>query len=289
MDIRTGGSTLQAGGDALFSENLFLFGDSDGQNALLQHPLGVALAPDGTVLIADSYNHKIKRYSPSTRAVQTVAGTGVPGYADGVPGGAQFSEPAGLVCLKSGDVLVADTNNNLVRRIDFGRGRVEVATVPLKGVPAVRSLALLSRRNDTLPRGTSLQREAAVRGSEGRVSIAIELPRGYHLTEGANSVWEAKILGGGEGEGWNVSLENPVGRLDTTAERPVVSVAFRRGRGKSEILRVKLAVYYCQDGSVCLVDNAAIEFPLDWEEGLIANVQATYRVKEESVERGIVF
>lgn len=50
------------GGDPLFSDNLFRFGDKDGSgtNALLQHPLAVLALPDGTVAVADSYNHKLK-------------------------------------------------------------------------------------------------------------------------------------------------------------------------------------------------------------------------------------
>jgi DNA-binding beta-propeller fold protein YncE len=67
-----------AGGD------LFTFGDVDGigDAARLQHPLSVAVH-DGHVFIADTYNHKIKRLDPRTGKVETVAGTGVPGHADG--------------------------------------------------------------------------------------------------------------------------------------------------------------------------------------------------------------
>ena len=50
------------GGDPIFSDNLFKFGDRDGSGseALLQHPLAVAALADGRVLLADSYNHKLK-------------------------------------------------------------------------------------------------------------------------------------------------------------------------------------------------------------------------------------
>ena len=43
LSLNTGGSQALAGGDPLFSENLFRFGDVDGRNqqVLLQHPLGV--------------------------------------------------------------------------------------------------------------------------------------------------------------------------------------------------------------------------------------------------------
>ena len=53
---------------------LFDFGHVDGvsDEALLQHPLGVATLPDGSVAIADSYNGAIRRYNPETNLVTTL-------------------------------------------------------------------------------------------------------------------------------------------------------------------------------------------------------------------------
>ncbi|KAF8018310.1 hypothetical protein BT93_H3259 [Corymbia citriodora subsp. variegata] len=87
LDLKTGGSRLLAGGDPLFSENLFRFGDHDGtgSDVLLQHPLGVLYAKDGQIYIADSYNHKIKKLDPISKQVTTVAGTGKAGFMDGTP------------------------------------------------------------------------------------------------------------------------------------------------------------------------------------------------------------
>jgi hypothetical protein len=53
---------------------LFDFGhvDGAGHEALLQHPLGAAELPDGSVAIADSYNGAIRRYNPETNLVTTL-------------------------------------------------------------------------------------------------------------------------------------------------------------------------------------------------------------------------
>jgi hypothetical protein len=56
-------------------KGLFDFGHVDGpaDQALLQHPLGVIELPDGNLLIADTYNRAIRKYSPSTNSVSTIA------------------------------------------------------------------------------------------------------------------------------------------------------------------------------------------------------------------------
>jgi thiol-disulfide isomerase/thioredoxin len=54
---------------------LFDFGhrDGDAAQALLQHPLGVAVLPDGSVAVSDTYNGAIRRYDPASGQVTTVA------------------------------------------------------------------------------------------------------------------------------------------------------------------------------------------------------------------------
>ena len=54
---------------------LFDFGHRDGaaSSALLQHPLGLAVLPDGSIAIADTYNGAIRRYDPDTAQVSTLA------------------------------------------------------------------------------------------------------------------------------------------------------------------------------------------------------------------------
>ncbi|KAJ8572787.1 hypothetical protein K7X08_009298 [Anisodus acutangulus] len=113
VDLRTGGSRQLAGGDPVFAENLFRFGDHDGigSEVLLQHPLGVLCGKDGQIYFADSYNHKIKKLDPVSKRVTTLAGAGQAGFKDGAAVAAQFSEPSGIVEAENGRLYIADTNN----------------------------------------------------------------------------------------------------------------------------------------------------------------------------------
>lgn len=106
-----GNVTTLVGGD------LFEFGDKDGQgdDARLQHPLGLCYA-DGSVYISDTYNHKIKQLDPVTRDVVTFVGTGRSGQADGTK--SSFYEPGGITTA-NGKLFIADTNNHAIRVVDL--------------------------------------------------------------------------------------------------------------------------------------------------------------------------
>jgi len=99
----------------LVGAGLFEFGDVDGQFeiARLQHPLAVAFwgdDPDGaSVLVADSYNHRIKKLDLAKREVRSFVGDRRE---------PAFSEPGGLA-LGRGILAVGDTNNHRVQILDL--------------------------------------------------------------------------------------------------------------------------------------------------------------------------
>ena len=130
--------TTLAGGD------LFDFGDRDGagERARLQHPLGLAVH-NGRVLIADTYNHKIKMLDPASGKVTTIAGTGQPGHVDGPAARAQFYEPGGI-SVAGQVVYVADTNNHAIRTIDLQASMV--ATVTFEGLAPPAAWSYLRQR-----------------------------------------------------------------------------------------------------------------------------------------------
>lgn len=112
---------------------LFDFGDVDGVGewAKLQHPQGLSWHK-GELLVADTYNHKVKRVLPTTRASLTWLGSGQPGHMDGQGSSARFDGPGGL-SVGAGRLYIADTNNHVVRVADLATGMV--STLVLRGLP----------------------------------------------------------------------------------------------------------------------------------------------------------
>lgn len=98
------------------------FGYTDGPaaSATFAEPSGLALAPDGSLYVADTYNHVIRRISPDRQQVATFAGTGVQGFAGdgGQAALAQLDTPYGVaIDALTGEVLIADTLNHRLRAV----------------------------------------------------------------------------------------------------------------------------------------------------------------------------
>ena len=90
--------------------------DGVGADAGFYAPYGMVIDGAGNILVADNYNHKIRKITPQG-AVSTFAGTGVPGSANGLPLVAGFNYPSFLVMDSGGNLYIADTSNNRIRKI----------------------------------------------------------------------------------------------------------------------------------------------------------------------------
>jgi hypothetical protein len=129
---KTGAVTVVAGTEGLP-------GDVDGSvtNAKFNAPVGVAVFGNGGIVVADTYNDKIKLIKDGT--VTSLAGWSR-GFAEGPGHDAKFDTPCGVATLKDGSILVADTMNSRIRLISpFGK----VSTLAGRGDAEVRDGMLL--------------------------------------------------------------------------------------------------------------------------------------------------
>jgi sugar lactone lactonase YvrE len=117
-------------------------GDTDGKaaEARFNAPVGIAVNDTGEIFVADTYNDRIRAISPDG-IVRTIAGGREPGFADGAGSEARFDTPCGVAVTNEGSLLVADTGNRRIRRVELNG---QVTTLAGNGEAGGRDGALLN-------------------------------------------------------------------------------------------------------------------------------------------------
>ena len=141
--------------------------------ALLDSPSGVAVATDGTVYVADSRNHRVRKLS-ADGTISTIAGTGVPGFTgDGGPAmQAALRNPTGLAFGLAGELYIADTGNHRVRRLARDGTMGTVAGSGVEGAAGDGGLATAAGLDS--PAGVAVRADGALLVADrmnGRVRV----------------------------------------------------------------------------------------------------------------------
>jgi thiol-disulfide isomerase/thioredoxin len=253
--------------ETLVGGDLFEFGDVDGSgdDVRLQHPLGV-FAYGGRVLIADTYNHKIKELDPEKRTVKTLLGSGKPGQSEGAA--PSFYEPAGL-SIANDKLYVADTNNHAIRAVDLKTKTT--ATLKIKGLQPPVSTE--PANSDELPNAEEIkipvQRVRA--GSTGELIVNVELPLGYHLNPAAPQRYRVSVENGlkqvrliSETTGGAMGSDREVKHSSRDLQLPL-RIPFRSLEPGAAEFRVQLTLFYCREDNTgtCLIKTLVWRVPAE--------------------------
>ncbi len=255
----------------LVGGDLFEFGDRDGRgdDVRLQHPLGVALH-DGALLIADTYNHKIKQLDPDSRAVKTFAGAGKPGQADGAS--SSFYEPGGI-SIADGKLYVADTNNHAVRVVVLQTQ--QTSTLMIRGLrPPAKPDATMVEAESTAAtiagpnaEEIKLAPQSLRAASDATLVVDVALPAGYHLNESAPQRYRIAVESGAERLAFDGDARS-VARSGKDLQLPLRLPLHARVAGAAN-LRIQLTLFYCREDNTgtcqikTLVWRAPVEVVMD--------------------------
>lgn len=111
--------------------------DGSRATSFFNQPNGLAVAPNGSIYVADSANHAIRLITGD--GVITVAGNGTPGFADGDSSISQLRNPRGIEFLDDTTLVIADSGNNRIRSLNIatnelttlaGDGRIAISDGP---------------------------------------------------------------------------------------------------------------------------------------------------------------
>ena len=104
-------------------------------SALIGNPWGIAVDSSGNVYFSDRINQRVRKITPAG-TITTVAGTGTSGFSGegGQATSASLFNPTGLAVDSSGNLYIADTNNNRIRKVNTAG---VITTVAGNGLPNV--------------------------------------------------------------------------------------------------------------------------------------------------------
>ena len=250
IDLAGGSVKTLVGGD------LFEFGDVDGtgDDVRLQHPLGLITYGD-KLLIADTYNHKIKELDPKQEKVRTLLGTGKPGQTDGPT--PSFYEPGGL-SLANSTLYIADTNNHAIRVVDLKTKRA--STLRINGLtPPAKNMLALENADGPNAEEIKVATQKLRAGTESTLLIDVELPAGYHLNPLAPQRYKVSV----DGKSLAVDAKNAA-RSSKDLKLPV-RVPLNASAAGSSTVRAQVTLFYCREDNTgtCRIKTLVWQVPVE--------------------------
>ena len=289
INLNSGSTRTIAGGEDAKPRNLFAFGDIDGigERAKMQHVLGVQWwEEEEKIIVADTYNHRLKLLDPKTGEVNKWIGSGKSGLKDGKGLDSKLSEPSGFALdSKANKLYVADTNNHVIRMIDLISK--EIKTLNLSGVPTpMEPIAPRSLRLAELPGTPSIRTSPLnlTKDSQGELILNLKLPKGHHLTEAAGSRWQVIA---DKDIPINIDEDIAAGPLkeNTTINIPINL----KEDARDGIVRVEAIAYFCKDEGECQISGVMFEIPVMLGQSPNNKIELNHTFKSQVAKFGLPF
>jgi sugar lactone lactonase YvrE len=132
--VRLDGSVSTIAGDGTAG-----YRDGPGSQARFNGPIGLAIDRSGRVIVADTYNDRIRAIDPDGTVI-TLAGS-LQGAIDGPAAQARFDTPCGVAVDDDGTIHIADTGNGVIRTLDPA-GQVSTRLLGPEGLQRPIGIAL---------------------------------------------------------------------------------------------------------------------------------------------------
>lgn len=241
------------------------YADGAGAAAAFDTPSHLAVGPDGTIYVADTGNHAIRRVTPGGH-VSTVAGDGISGAGDGH--GARLRAPVGVAVTADGRVVVADTYNDriLILGASGASGAWSLRTLAGSGVPGLVDGVGTAAAFDT-PTGVAALPDGSVivadTGNDALRRIAadgtVTTVSSIGLSGSADLLW--RPLGVAAGSGGRLYVTDARARvveLVPDGGRRVLAGSvpgFSAGVGTAALMREPAGIAVAPDGRVVVADT----------------------------------
>lgn len=248
-------TTIVGSSDLPQGRCLFEFGDIDGigDDARLQHPLGIAYR-DGKLYVADSYNHKIKVVDIAKKSSKTFLGTGSAGTKDDP---VELSEPAGL-SFAGDNLYIADTNNHQIRVYDMKTKKTSI--LKLTGLEAPKPVAEVEAPNSG-PKPLEIAEQKVATGDNLKFQVTLTLPEGFKFNKLAPITYRIQA----DGEQSLIAQDQLGQREEVKPDGEQIAfqvpLTAKSGSGK---YRVTVSYSYCRDGEggVCKLKTTSWLIPI---------------------------
>jgi NHL repeat-containing protein len=221
----------------------------------LQHPLGL-LAYGDKLLIADTYNHKIKELDPKKRRVRSLFGAGKPGQVDG--SSSSFYEPGGLA-LANDKLYIADTNNHAIRVVDLKTK--QSTTLRLSGLtPPAKNFA--ASETAVAPNAEEIKAPAQQlrAGANATLEINVALPEGYHLNPVAPQRYKISVE-----DGKSVSVDEKIASRSTKDLKLPLRIPLNAVAAGPANVKAQVTLFYCREDNTgtCRIKTLVWRIPIE--------------------------